>query len=240
MRNFLFFICLLVLLQSCSTSKAPESVSDQIRKVETGLSGSVYLLGDSVWTIEDRMTHYGVPGVSIAVIKDNKIEWMKSYGVVNKESKEPVTARTLFQAGSISKPVAAYAALHLVDQGKISLDESINTYLKSWKLPDNEFTVEKKVALKHLLSHTGGVTVHGFLGYSSDLPVPTLLQVLDGVPPANSEPIRIDKVPEKSFRYAGGGYCVMQQMLIDVEGKHFPQIMKEIVLQPIQRWHRLA
>ncbi len=175
MKNITCLVSITLLL-SCSTSKTPELPNELITKVETGLTGPVYLVGDSTWTIEARMAKYDVPGVSIAVIKDNKIDWIKSYGVMNKESKEPVTNQTLFQAGSISKPVAAYGALHEVEQGKISLDENVNTYLKSWKLPDNEFTAEKKVALKHLLSHTGGVTVHGFFGYSSDLPVPTLLR----------------------------------------------------------------
>ncbi|CAN5336316.1 hypothetical protein BH10BAC4_BH10BAC4_03140 [soil metagenome] len=236
MKNFIF-ILLPVLLQACTTATAPESASDQTLKVEKGLIGEVYFTGDSTRAIEERMKHFGVPGVSIAVIKDNKIEWSKSYGVMNKDTKEPVTNQTLFQAGSISKPVAAYGALHLVDKGKINLDEDVNTYLKSWKLPDNDFTKEKKVTLKHLLSHTGGLTVHGFLGYSPDLPVPTLVQVLDGTAPANSGPIRVDKVPEESFRYSGGGYTIMQQMLIDTEGKPFPQIMKEFVLDPIGMSH---
>ena len=179
------------------------------------------------------MKHYHVPGVSIAVIHDNKIAWSKSYGVKDEDTKEPVTRETLFQAGSISKPVAAYAALKLTEEGKIDLNENVNTYLKTWKLPENDFTKDKKVALKHLLSHTGGLTVHGFLGYSPDLPVPTTLQVLDGLPPANSPPVRVDKVPEESFRYSGGGYTVMQQMLVDIEGKAFPEIMKEKVLAPL-------
>ncbi len=120
------------------------------------------------------------PGVSIAVIKDFKIEWLSAYGVMDRDTKEPVTATTLFQAGSISKPVSAYAALKLVEQNKISLDSNINDYLKSWKLPDNDFTKNKKATLKHLLSHSAGTTVHGFLGYSPDLSMPSLLQVLDG------------------------------------------------------------
>lgn len=223
-------VCILL---SCTTSKTPDPANDNIVSVEKGLSANVYFQGDTTWTIEERMNHYGVPGVSIAVIKDNKIDWIKSYGVMNRERKDPVTTTTLFQAGSISKPVAAYAALHIAETGKISLDENINTYLKSWKLPDNEFTTDKKVALKHLLNHSGGITVHGFLGYSPDLPVPTLLQILDGTPPANSDPIRIDKKPEESFRYSGGGYTIMQQALIDTEGKPFPEILKETVLEPL-------
>lgn len=122
----------------------------------------------------------------------------------------------------------------LVEQGKIDIDEDVNTYLQSWKLPDSEFTKDKKVALNHLLNHSGGLTVHGFLGYSPDLPVPTLVQVLNGESPANSAAIFVDKTPEKSFRYSGGGYTVMQQMMIDVAHKPFPELMNELVLQPLQ------
>jgi len=168
------------------------------------------------------------------VIKDGKIEWTKTYGVMDKENKSPVTKETLFQAGSISKPVAAYGALSLVEQNKIDLDEDINIYLKSWKLPDNDFTKEKKVTLKNLLNHSGGVTVHGFWGYSPDLDVPTLVEVLNGIPPANSGAIYVDKIPEESFRYSGGGYTIMQQMMIDVMDKPFPLLMKELVLQPLE------
>lgn len=201
-------------LQYCTPAPKNESPEDIIKKVETGLIHPVYLEGDSTWTIEARMKHYHVPGVSIAIIHNGKIAWLKSYGVMDEETKEPVTRTTLFQAGSISKPVAAYAALKMAEAGKIDLNENINTYLNSWKLPDNEFTKDKKVALKHLLSHTGGLTVHGFPGYSPDLPVPTTVQVLDGLPPANTSAVRVDKVPEESFRYSGGGYTIMQQMFV--------------------------
>lgn len=214
-----------------------ENQDAKITKVETSLVAPVYFEGDSTWTIEERMKHYHVPGLSLAVIENNKIIWSKGYGVMDEETKEPVTTTTLFQAGSISKPVAAYTALKMVEEGKISLDSNVNKYLRSWQLPDNEFTQQKKVALKHLLSHTGGLTVHGFWGYSPDLPVPTLIQVLNGEKPANSPPIRVDKVPDESFRYSGGGYCIMQQMLIDVEGKDFPTITKEKVLQPLGMVH---
>jgi CubicO group peptidase (beta-lactamase class C family) len=228
------FACLIACLwAACSPSPKSTDVEERISKVESSLVNPVYIEGDSTWSLEARMKHYGVPGVSIAVINDYKIDWVKSYGIMDKETGNPVTGKTLFQAGSISKPVAAYAALSLTEKGKFNLDENVNLYLKSWQLPDNEFTSEKKVALKHLLNHSAGTTVHGFLGYSPDLPVPTLLQVLDGNPPANSPAIRVDKTPEKDFRYSGGGYCIMQQMLIDTEGKPFPQILKEEVLVPL-------
>jgi CubicO group peptidase (beta-lactamase class C family) len=234
MKNNLFILVLIILCQSCSETPSTVSTIDMIKKVETGLTTPIFIEGDSTWTIEERMEHYGIPGVSIAVINNGKIEWTKVYGVMDKESKSPVTAKTLFQAASISKPVTAYGALTLVEQKKVALDEDINSFLKSWKLPDSEFTKDKKVTLKNLINHSAGITVHGFLGYSPDLPVPTLVQLLNGASPANSGPSIVDKVPEESFRYSGGGYNIVQQMMIDVVGNTFPEVMSELVLQPLE------
>jgi CubicO group peptidase (beta-lactamase class C family) len=114
----------------------------------------------------------------------------------------------------------------LVEQGKLALDEDVNTKLKTWKVPENEFTKDKKVTLRGLLSHSAGLTVHGFPGYATDDPRPTIVQVLDGAKPANTSPIRVDIVPGSQWRYSGGGYTIMQQMVIDVTGEPFPQFMK--------------
>lgn len=233
MKIHIFPILILVFLNACTTATSNDPLAEKIKKVETHLSPPVYIEGDTGWTIEERMAHYGVPGVSIAVIHDYKIAWVKSYGVKDKDIKEPVTESILFQAGSISKPVSAYGALKLVQQHKMDLDSNINVYLKSWKLPDNEFTKTKKVTLRHLLSHTGGTTVHGFLGYSPGLPVPTLIQVLDGTPPANSPAVRVDKMPGESFRYSGGGTSIVQLAMLETEGKLFPDLMHDLVLSPL-------
>src|SRR5262249_34950418 len=148
------------------------------------------------------------------------------------ETREPVTTGTLFQAGSISKPVAAMAALKKVQEGKISLDEDINNKLVTWKLPENDLTAKKKVTLANLLSHTGGLTVHGFPGYAVGEPIPTLSQVLDGAPPANTPPVRVDLEPGTQYRYSGGGITIAQLAIMDVEKKPYPQIAKETVLAP--------
>jgi len=184
-------------------------------------------------TLSDRMELYKVPGVSIAVIHDFKIEWAKGYGVKETEGDDPVTPETLFQAASISKPVAAFATLYFVEQGLLNLDEDVNNKLVSWEVPENEFSEEKKVTLRGIMSHSAGLTVHGFGGYAQGKEVPSLLQILDGEKPANSAPIRIDIEPHSKFRYSGGGYTVMQQLLIDVSGKPFPEIMRETVLDKI-------
>jgi CubicO group peptidase (beta-lactamase class C family) len=177
---------------------------------------------------EDNIT-----GVSLAIIQSGKIVAAKGYGYVDKSYKVRVTPATLFQAGSISKSVAAFGALRLVQDGQLSLDADVNTELRSWQVPENEFTADKKVTLRDILCHSAGLTVHGFAGYARNAPVPTLLQVLNGVLPANSSPIRVDVVPETLWRYSGGGYVVMQQMIIDVTGEPFPKFMKDTVLEPL-------
>ena len=227
-RSFFVFLFLATSLHGQS------DLESRIKRVENGLLPAVLVKGDPTWTMQERMQHYKVPGVSVAVIENFKITWSKAYGLRDVETKEPVVLETLFQAGSISKPVAAMVALKKVEQGKLSLDENINNKLTSWKLPDNEFTAKKKVTLANILSHTGGLTVHGFPGYAVGETLPTLPQVLDGVPPANTAAVRVDMEPGTKFRYAGGGTTIMQLLLTDIEKKPFPQIAKETVLAPLE------
>ena len=183
--------------------------------------------------VKAQMAQRQIRGLSLAVIKDGKVAAARAYGVTDDSSKRPVTTTTLFQAGSISKPVSALGALHLVEAGKLSLDDEVNGKLESWKVPDNRFTATEKVTLRRLLSHTAGMTVHGFPGYDVSEPKPTLVQVLDGAPPANTAPIRVDTTPGTVWRYSGGGISVMQLMVIDVTGQPFPQFMQKTVLGPI-------
>src|SRR5215211_3154072 len=199
-------------------------------RVERGLLPPVLIKGAPAWSIEERMRHYKVPGVSVAVIKDFKVEWARGYGFKDAEAREPVTERTLFQAGSISKPVAAMTILKKVEQGRLSLDEDVNARLVSWKLPENEFTAKKKVTLANLLSHTAGLTVHGFPGYAVGEKLPTLPQVLDGAAPANTAAVRVDMEPGTRFRYSGGGTTIAQLAIMDIEKKPYPDIARETVL----------
>ncbi len=231
---FLPFALVLSFLNPCAVSHpAQDDAQARARRVEAGLLPPVLIKGAPAWTLEERMRHYKVPGVSVAVIKDFKVEWARGYGVKDVETKEPVTERTLFQAGSISKPVAAMAALKKVEQGRLSLDEDVNRRLVSWKLPDNEFTAKKKVTLANLLSHTAGLTVHGFPGYAAGEQLPTVPQVLDGAAPANTAPVRVNLEPGTKFRYSGGGTTVMQLALTETLRKPFPEIAREAVLAPI-------
>ena len=183
--------------------------------------------------VKAQMAQRHIRGLSLAIITDGKISVARAYGVVDDSSKAPVTTSTLFQAGSISKPVSALGALHLVEAGTLSLDADVNTKLTSWKVPDNQFTATEKVTLRRLLSHNAGLTVHGFPGYDVSARVPTVVQVLDGTPPTNTAPIRVDTTPGAIWRYSGGGFTVMQQMVIDVTGQPFAQFLQKTVLGPI-------
>jgi CubicO group peptidase (beta-lactamase class C family) len=185
--------------------------------------------------IEKRMAQRSIPGLSIAIIQNGMIVKAKGYGFTDRNRKTPVTTATLFQAGSISKSVSAMSAMRLVQEGKLSLDADVNTALRSWKVPDNPFTKEKKPTLRGILNHTAGFNMHGFTGYVEGDRIPTLLQVLEGVQPAypSESGIRIESVPGSTWRYSGGGYTVMQQLLIDVTGKSFPQFMFDAVLKPL-------
>lgn len=187
--------------------------------------------------LADRMQFYKVPGVSVAVINNGKIEWAKGYGVQETGGHKSVTLETLFQAASISKAIAAMAMLRLVQENKLNLDENVNAKLISWKVPENDFTKEQKVTLRGLLSHSASITVSGLGGYATKERVPSLLQILDGAIPANSMPIRVDGVPNKDFRYSGGGYIIVQKLAEDVTQKPFPTFMQEEVLEKINMTH---
>lgn len=210
-------------------------VEQRIGRVERGLLPAVVPSGTlgQGQRLSERLRQYRVPGLSVAVVNDGKVEWARGYGVQESGHRGRVTPQTLFQAGSISKVVAALAALRLVQQGKLSLDEDVNRKLVSWKVPENAYTRTEKVTLRRLLTHTAGLTVHGFARYRSDLPVPTLLETLEGQPPANNIPIRVDLRPGSAWRYSGGGYVVLEQLISDVTGEPFSRYVGRTVLAPL-------
>jgi CubicO group peptidase (beta-lactamase class C family) len=212
---------------SITRIEAPRDSQDSMRSAFSAHTG----LGR--YTLSELMKLTKTPGVSVAVFQNSKIIWTKTYGVADVVTKEPVTPLTLFQAASISKPVAAMAVLKAAKNGKFGLDDDINTLLKYWKLPDNEFTKIRKVTPRMLLSHTAGTTVPGFKGYHPDSPIPTAPQLLSGKPPANSAPVIVDVEPFTLSRYSGGGFTILQLALEDILGKPFPAILEESVLRPI-------
>lgn len=211
------------------------SLAQRIERVESGLLPPSVVKGETPvrMKIADRMQFYKTPGVSIAVINEGRIEWARGYGVLEAGGKEPVTAETLFQAASNSKSLTAMVVLRLVEQGKLDLDSDVNKWLVSWKVPENEFTKDQKVTVRRLLAHTAGISNPGFIGYPVDTPLPTLRQILEGEKPANSNPIRVELAPGTKFLYSGGGYVILRQLMMDVTGKSFPELMQKRLLEKL-------
>jgi CubicO group peptidase (beta-lactamase class C family) len=185
-------------------------------------------------TVQDLLTQFHVPGVSIAVIKNFQIDWAKGYGVADAASSVPVTADTMFQAASISKTIAAMTSMKAVQDGRFTLDQDVNSILKSWKLPGGEFTRDRPVTPRMLMSHTSGTgDGFGFPGYSPDGAVPSVVQILDGLPPSNREKVRLERPPMTGFKYSGGAVMIQQLALTDAAGKPFAELARDWVLKPI-------
>ncbi|MFN2564415.1 MAG: serine hydrolase domain-containing protein [Gemmatimonadaceae bacterium] len=233
-----FMVCVALVLPACGRAvrvTERDVAAERVARIERGLLPSVRVQGRSYTpsTIEERMQALGVPAASVAVINDGQIEWAKAYGLADVESRRPATTATLFQAASISKPVAAMGALRLVQEGRLALDEDINVKLRSWKVPTNELTARRPVTLRLIMTHSAGLTVHGFPGYAADATVPTVVQLLGGEKPANTAPVRVDIEPGSRWRYSGGGTTVMQLLMTDVTGERFPALMRRLVLEPL-------
>lgn len=219
-------------------------ITERIRRVETGILplpaasnkqstqplAVAAQLSTRTVTIAERMRQYRIPGLSVAVIDEGRIEWAKGYGVAE-QGGAAVTSATLFQAGSVSKSVMAVGVLRLVEQGRLALDSDVNQYLKSWHVPEDGFTKDQKVTIRRLLSHTAGLKADGYSGYARTAPLPTLQQILDGEAPANNPAIRVESTPGTRRSYSGGGYLILQQVVTDVTGKDFAEFMREEVLE---------
>lgn len=212
----------------------PGTTEDTIKMVENGLSGPVQIK-DSVntWNIEQRMKEKGINGVSVAVIRNYKIAWARGYGVTDKQANKPVTTQTLFQAASISKSLNGVGVMKLVQEKKIDLYKDINTYLKSWQFPYDTVSHGKKISVANLLSHTAGLTVHGFGGYERGDSIPTVQQILDGKRPANSHAVRSMFEPGLRSEYSGGGITISQLIVTDVTGEKYAKYMQQNVLDPL-------
>jgi CubicO group peptidase (beta-lactamase class C family) len=212
--------------------RAAERIPEAAAVLE-GLEPEVAVAGEPGWSLEERMAHYDVSAVSLAVIDDYEIVWAEAFGLADAEEGTPATTETLFQAASVSKSVAAAGVLAAAQAGELDLDAPINSILTSWTLPANELTAVSDVTPRRLLSHTAGTTVQGFAGYAIDADVPTVVQVLEGAAPANSPPIRVDSEPGSRYRYSGGGSTVMQLAMTDLFGLPYPDLMEKRILGPI-------
>ncbi len=220
------FLPLLAACLSVTALRAQDDAAALIAKIEAAQTADRQ--GLDGLTLAELMQRFHVPGLSIAVIRDFKIHWAKAYGIADAESGRAAGTDTLFQAASISKPVTAMAALRLVEEHRFSLDDDINTILKSWHTPAHGVTP------RSLMSHTSGADDgFGFPGYDPPAPRPTLVQILDGKPPSNVGPVLFARPPYQAYKYSGGGVTIMQLALMDLTGRPFPEFMRAMVLDPL-------
>lgn len=210
-----------------------DDVEKRIKLVENNLCFYIKVEGEPNWPLETRMKFYNVNGVSIAVIKGYKIEWTKGYGWADSADQRPVTTSTLFQAGSVSKSLNAVSILKLVEEGKLNLFSDINNYLKSWKFPYDSLSHGKIINVANLLNHSAGLTVHGFPGYERGDSIPTLLDILDGKRPANTQAVRSKFEPSLKYEYSGGGITISQLLVQDITKMPYEKFMWQNVLKPI-------
>jgi CubicO group peptidase (beta-lactamase class C family) len=232
MWNLGLSIFLLFIASAAVITQGPGDAAAMIARVESpqtpnrqGLDGL---------TLEEVMRRFRVPGVSVAVIKDFQIHWAKAYGVADVSTGRPVQTDTPFQAASISKPVTAMAALRLVQDGTIGLDDDVNRILKSWRVPASEDTAAQPVTPRSLMSHTSGADDgFGFPGYDPTASRPTVVQILDGASPSNVGKVTFARPPYAAAKYSGGAVTLMQLLLTDVTGEAFASLLRSRVLDPL-------
>jgi CubicO group peptidase (beta-lactamase class C family) len=220
-------------LPAASLAQSTRSVADYQAVIE-GVQATPGQNDLGRLTISELMARYNVPGVSIAVIRDGRIHWAKGYGVADVETGASVDSGTLFQAASISKPVAAMGVLRAVQDGLFTLDQDINSILTSWKLDGEGFTRDRPVTPRMLTSHTSGLgDGFGFPGYAPSAPTPTVVQILQGHPTSNVGVLFMERSPMSLMEYSGGGVTLMQLALSDARKRPFADIMRDDVLRPI-------
>ena len=225
---------LLILAAGCGRAPSGDLNAKAVDRITQSLLPPVRMANtpSPKYQLADRMALYQVPGISIAVVDSGRIVWAQGFGLKEAGTADSVQPTTRFQAASISKPVAVTAMLRLAEEGKLNLDQDVNSYLTSWKVPENRHTRQHKVTLRRIVSHSAGLTVHGFPGYRSIDTLPSVPEILEGKKPANTGAVRVDTTPGSLWRYSGGGTTVMQLILTDVTGEPFAALVKRLVLEP--------
>ncbi len=216
-----------------SLNSDSQEIQNRIKSVENNLRQWTKIKGQPEWTLDERMKYYNVNGISIVVIKDFKIDWAKGYGLSDSLSGRQVNTATLFQVGSISKAINGLGVLSLVQNGKLDLDKEINEFLKSWKFPYDSLSKGKKITLANLLSHTAGLSGHGFPGYFIGDTIPSLIEILDGKAPANTKAIRSEFEPSLKYKYSGGGTTISQLIIQDVVQQPYNYFMRKTIFDPL-------
>ncbi len=246
MRAFCIVLCLLFLFVISLPEDLPAGENSQIDQEITKIENTLVVFTspmaslhpgnietDELKTLSERMAHYKIPGVSIAVISNSELSWVAAYGTTKADGGVTVDEETLFEAASTSKLVVAAIALRFVGQGLLDLDDDVNEKLTSWKIPENSFTELREVTLRLLLTHQAGLNrPDGGFSWEEGR-APSLVQTLNGEAPAQNEAAVIEFTPGSKWQYSNFGYLVIQQILEDVANESFPDIARKTVFDPL-------
>jgi len=226
---------------ACASRERPNGAEVDAAVVLRHLSPGIVLADEErpAWTLVERMAFAGAPGVAVTFVDSTGPAWSRGAGVLRLGSEPKVAPETRFLVKSLAKPVTAFATLRLVDQGVLELDAPLDEYLERWSVPDNEFTRATAPTLRQLLAHRAGFTMWGVPSYAPDEERPTLVEILESHVPEDYSPITIDYQPGTDSRYSGGGYSVLQLLLEDVTGESFPELIRRLVLDPLDMDHSL-
>lgn len=230
MKNIIILFLTLSVGQILAQNK---SLPDRITEVENNLIPFVPVKNFKGWNILDRMKYYKVPGVSIAVIKDYKIDWAKGYGLADTTKNIKVTTKTMFSAGSISKFVMAVTALKMVENRQIELEKPINNYLTSWKIAENDFTKKTPITLRMLLSHSAGTSQSSYFGFTPTQALPSIVEILSGAKISETRAVVVNSEPNVAFQYSGGGSIIAQLALMDISKKSFSDLTQELIFDKL-------
>ncbi len=226
-------------LEACAAeqdrTKSAHDIDTIVQGIENGLRPAIIQSGQNMprWSLAQRMDHYHVPSVSIALIRDGKLAWANAYGVADMRTGRKADTETVYSVGSVSKIGAATISLKMVSDGIFDLDTPVNSYLKTWQIPEDSFTRVRPISLRHILSHTSGLSVHGFPDFIPGEDVPSITDTLDGLPPSKTAAVRPLFVPGTSAKYSGGGITVEQLMISDVTGQIFEEAAREKLTHPL-------
>lgn len=221
------YLAAIGILQGCMTIPADPATPDTEVKNES--SRWLKLSAD----VNREMIDKKLPGLSIAVFDDYKLVHSQQWGVKNSSAIAPLDAQTAFSTASISKPVTALICVILEERGLLGLDEPIAQSLRNWQLPENEFTRNRPITWRDLLSHRAGTTQHGFADFYEGDKIPTLVESLRGEIPRYDGPIEIRSRPGTKWQYSGGGYVIVQLALEDRFGIPLHQLAQEYIFTPL-------
>lgn len=222
--------------QGCLQNNSGDNIKGRQHLVESYLRGPIAFEGEALkrFSIAERMAFHKVPAVSVAVIKQGKIDWSQAYGMKSVESQQKVDCNTLFQAASLSKPVTLMAVMRMHQAGKIYLDKDINQYLTSYELPPGKQTEANPVTFRNILNHTSGISPGGYRGYAKDEGFPTDIEVLTKQGVTNSQLVEVVNLPGDKLAYSGGGYTVAELAMQDITQQTFKQLMDFWILNPLK------